>query len=142
MSAHNPLHNGARLRASSAAMVLRVVMFCYGVNYFNFCNEKKKSFTIFVMCFNIHPLTKEMVPKQKIRRMKMATLKKGYYQAETTNGVYFIGDILDDEDQDVTDARSFADSLKTLGDDEVIVAFFDESTADIFEEIDSEYGIK
>lgn len=72
----------------------------------------------------------------------MATFKKGYYKAETVNGVYFVGELLDDSEQDVTDARSFADSLKDLGDDEVIVAFFDESTADIFEEIDSEYGIK
>lgn len=72
----------------------------------------------------------------------MAIFKKGYYKAETVNGVYFVGELLDDSEQDVTDARNFADSLKNLGDDEVIVAFFDGSTADIFEEIDSEYGIK
>jgi len=72
----------------------------------------------------------------------MNTFKKGYYQADIINGVHFIGSELEAMEQDVTDARSFADSLKYLGEKEVIVAFFDESTADILEEIDAEYGIR
>jgi len=72
----------------------------------------------------------------------MNTFKKGYYQADCINGVHFIGCELEDMAQDVTDARSFSDSLKYLSETVVIVAFFDESTADILEEIDAEYGIK
>ncbi len=78
----------------------------------------------------------------ELEEIKMATFQKGYYKAETINGVYFVGDMLDDGEQDVTDARNFADSLKDFGEDEVIVAFFDDADAEIFEEIDAEYGIK
>ncbi len=72
----------------------------------------------------------------------MNAFKKGYYQADTINGVHFVGELLDDSEQDVTDARSFAESLKDLGEKVVIVAFFDESTAGILEEIEKEYGIR
>jgi len=67
-------------------------------------------------------------------------MKTGYYQADCVNGVHFIGKILDDADQEVTRADIFEMKLKDLSENEVIVAFFDESTRDIFESIESHYG--
>jgi hypothetical protein len=72
----------------------------------------------------------------------MNTFKKGYYQADIINGVHFIGSVLEDGEQFVTDAKGFAESLKYLSDKETIVAFFDETTEDILNEIDAEYGIR
>jgi hypothetical protein len=71
----------------------------------------------------------------------MNTFKTGYYQADTQNGITFIDDILDDENQEVTTARIFSDSLSTLGDDEIMVTFFDIDTFDILEEIAQDYSI-
>jgi hypothetical protein len=71
----------------------------------------------------------------------MSNLKTGYYQADNNNGVTFIGDILEDENQDVMPASLFKDCLSSLGNSESIVSFFDCSNFDILEQIEEEYGI-
>lgn len=72
----------------------------------------------------------------------MKNLKTGYYQADTNNGVTFLGDSLEDENQDLTLPLEFLGDLSTLGDDEIMVCFFDESSFHILEEIEQEYGIR
>ena len=72
----------------------------------------------------------------------MKTLNTGYYQADTQNGVTFIGDILEDENQDVINQRLFLNGLKNLDDNETIVTFFDCESFDILAEIEQEYGIR
>jgi len=71
----------------------------------------------------------------------MTTLKIGYYQADTANGVTFIGDILEDAEQDVLPVGLFAESLEDLEDGEIIVAFFDVETFGILENIEKHYSI-
>jgi len=71
----------------------------------------------------------------------MTTLKTGYYQADTANGVSYIGDILENSEQDVLPAGLFAESLEDLEDGEIIVAFFDMETFGILENIEKHYSI-
>jgi hypothetical protein len=44
----------------------------------------------------------------------MSNLKTGYYQADNNNGVTFIGDILEDENQDVLPAGLVDTAIETL----------------------------
>jgi len=72
----------------------------------------------------------------------MTHLKTGYYQADTANGVTFIGDILDDTQQDVFSPRVFAGSLEYLEDGDIIVTFFDVESFHILEDIEKNYSIR
>lgn len=65
----------------------------------------------------------------------MINFEKGYYAADTINGVHFIGSLLE-EDYEVISAMEFVYSLKTLDDNSLIIAFFDESTEEILKAID------
>jgi len=72
----------------------------------------------------------------------MKASKTGYYQADQQNGVSFIGDILEDKNQDVLMPTSlFAECLDDLAEDEIIVSFFDASAFYILEKIEKDYGI-
>jgi ferritin len=74
----------------------------------------------------------------------MNNLKTGYYQADNQNGISFIGDILEDENQDVTDIKTFIDCLDTLDNNEMLLTFFDAENSDdleILEELQEKYGI-
>jgi hypothetical protein len=72
----------------------------------------------------------------------MTHLKTGYYQADTANGVTFIGNILEDTQQVIINAGLFARLLEDLEDGEVIVTFFDVETFHILEEIEKNYSIR
>ena len=67
--------------------------------------------------------------------------KTGYYQADTINGIHFLGELLENPETELTAPSDFAGSLDALKDDEIIVAFFDESNKEIFDSINDEYGI-
>ena len=71
----------------------------------------------------------------------MREFKIGYYQADQQNGVSFIGDILEDENQEILPAALFAECLDDLGEEEIIVSFFDVTTFSILENIEKVYGI-
>lgn len=68
-------------------------------------------------------------------------MKKGYYRADTTSGVYFLTDILEESDTDILSAVDFQKSLSSLEETEEITTFFDEETEEIFNEIEKEFGI-
>jgi hypothetical protein len=66
---------------------------------------------------------------------------KGYYKADKISCVYYYGDIFCEIDEEVMSPRDFQSSLKNLGDDESIITFIDESTQEILDEIEAEYGL-
>ena len=66
---------------------------------------------------------------------------KGYYKADNIRGVYYYGDIFSEIDEEVISARDFQSSLKDLGGGKSIITFIDESTQEILDEIEAEYGI-
>lgn len=67
--------------------------------------------------------------------------KVGYYQADTINGVHFIGEMLLDDDQEIDRPDYFEMCLKDLGDDEIVVAHFDQCNFGLLAVINAEYGI-
>lgn len=67
-------------------------------------------------------------------------MKIGYYQADTVHGVYFVGESFEDDAYLMT-ASAFAETIRSLRDGVVVVAFFDEATAEILAEIDEEFGV-
>jgi hypothetical protein len=71
----------------------------------------------------------------------MKEFKKGYYKANTVNGVFFYDETMDEPDADVIDPHGFISSLKDLDDNEELTTFMGESDAAIFYKIESEYGI-
>lgn len=54
-------------------------------------------------------------------------MKKGYYKADTLNGVWFYGENLDEPETEVLSAREFYELLPVVGDDETMTTFMDES---------------
>ena len=70
----------------------------------------------------------------------MNILKTGYYQADTANGVTFLGAHSRPNNQEnrVT-PEIFYSSLKDLADDEIVVSFL---KGEILEKIEQEYGIR
>ena len=66
---------------------------------------------------------------------------KGYYKADNIRGVYYYGDVFSGIDEEVMSARDFQSSLKDLGGGKSIITFIDESTQEILDEIEAEYGI-
>ena len=66
---------------------------------------------------------------------------KGYYKADNIRGVYYYGDIFCEIDEEVMSARDFQSSLKDLGGGKSIITFIDESTQEILDEIEAEYGL-
>lgn len=67
-------------------------------------------------------------------------MKKGYYKANSINGVYFCGETLDEPETEVLSARDFYELLSIT--DKEITTFMDESNIEIFDQINFEYGIK
>jgi hypothetical protein len=67
-------------------------------------------------------------------------LKKGYYQADTANGVQYY-DVLMDLDVDIMSTLDFYESLDTLEDNKTIYTFFDRSEQEMYDKIKKEYGI-
>ena len=68
-------------------------------------------------------------------------MKKGYYKANSIHGVYYYGETLDEPETNVLPLRDFYDLLPVVGDDEEIFTFMDESDREVFDLIDSEYGV-
>ena len=66
---------------------------------------------------------------------------KGYYKADNIRGVYYYGDVFSVIDEEVMSARDFQSSLKDLGGGKSIITFIDESTQEILDEIEAEYGL-
>ena len=64
-------------------------------------------------------------------------MKTGYYTADSVNGVHYYGVVLD-IDADVLEPKEF---YKHLKDGNTIYTFFAASDEEIFNKIDSEYGI-
>lgn len=71
----------------------------------------------------------------------MKKFKRGYYQADTINGVTFYG-YMDNLDADIMSPRDFYDSLRLLESGKTIYAGFDIEDQGVWEEIDAEYGIR
>lgn len=69
-------------------------------------------------------------------------MKKGYYKADVVYGVYYYGDCLEDENEEVLRPIDFYTYLTRLHDDEQITTFMDEYDIDIYNKIDNEYGVE
>ncbi len=67
-------------------------------------------------------------------------MKKGYYSADTINGVCFY-DTEMDLDVEILNPSEFMDSLDGLDAGEIIYTFMDISDYEIFEEIEDNYGV-
>ena len=67
---------------------------------------------------------------------------KGYYKADNIRGVYYHGDVFSGIGEEVMSARDFQSSLKDMGGGKSIITFIDESTQEILDEIEAEYGIR
>jgi len=68
-------------------------------------------------------------------------MKKGYYKAKSINGVYFYGESLDEPENNIWSPHAFYDLLPVVGDDDEVFTFMDESDREVFDLIDSEYGV-
>ena len=70
-------------------------------------------------------------------------MKKGYYQANTVNGVSFY-DTTMDFNVEILSADEFYDELECLCDEEIIYGFFDDfgtHDMEVLKKIADEYGI-
>lgn len=71
----------------------------------------------------------------------MEKLKKGFYMADTSNGIYFYDDIMDLPEQDVVKVEMFKDCLDGLEDGEIIATHVDEYNEKEMIEIIEAYGL-
>jgi len=74
----------------------------------------------------------------------MEKFKSGYYQADTVNGVHFVGNdlFIDYPNAEVIHPRDFRDALDSLGESEIIWTSFEEYQENLWDEINEGYGIK
>lgn len=77
----------------------------------------------------------------RLKWKKWKKLKGIYLRADTINGVYEIGTSAVYESDEICSPKIFLDSLKDLEDGEILTAYFDYESADIYDEIEKTYGI-
>jgi hypothetical protein len=71
----------------------------------------------------------------------MSNFKKGYYKADTVNGVWYYGDILDEPNTDIMRPEAFYAAIRHLEAGEVLTTFLGPEDEEVYEVILDEYGI-
>jgi len=78
--------------------------------------------------------------------MKKTLMKPRFYvKADAINAVYIVGDIIEDENQDIISQDEFENRLDDLGENEVICTFvelFDPAQEEFFENLRKNYLVR